>query len=214
MRKTDFFAEKLLEWYEENKRNFIWRQVKNPYKILIAEKMLQKTVARNVATIYPKFLERYPNSLSLSRARIKSIENIIKPLGLHKRRAKEFKQLAISLVENFGGKVPDEREKLGSLYGVGDYVANSVLCFAFNKRVPIIDTNVSRIVDRVFGVAIPKDPRRDKNSWKKIEMIIPKNNFKEFNWALLDFAAKVCTAKVPECNTCPINSICSYYTKS
>jgi len=203
------FANSLLRWFKQNKRNFQWREKENPYEVLIAEILLRKTDASKVTKVYDVFLKKYPDPERLATAPLKEIEDVLKPIGLYKRRAKELKCLAKILIDKYDGKVPDSKEELEKLPGVGEYIANAVLCFAYGKSVPIVDTNLIRILDRVFGVRSTKSrPRMDKELWQFAEKILPKKEAKNFNLAILDFAALVCTAKKPKCQNCPIRELC------
>ncbi|MBE9592448.1 MAG: hypothetical protein IMF19_03105 [Proteobacteria bacterium] len=98
-----------------------------------------------------------------------------------------------------------------SLYGVGEYISNAVLCFAFKKRIPIVDTNVLRVYERVFNVkSLKSRPHTDKKMWDFAEKMLPKENYVGYNYALLDFASDICRAKNPFCEICPLKSICVY----
>ena len=111
--------------------------------------------------------------------------------------------------------MPKEKDKLLTLRGVGDYIANAVLCFAFNKDVPIVDANVIRVIERFFSLKSKKvRPRTDKLIWQFAEKLVPKGNAKEYNRAILDFAALVCSAKKPNCLNCPISKKCDYFVTS
>lgn len=208
----DIFLEKLLAWYEKNKREFSWRRTDDPYKILVAEMMLQKTTSKQVAGLFDKFIEKYPSPASLTNASLAEIEELITPLGMEHEKAKRFKEWAQELVTKFDGRIPRNRKNLISLSGVGDYIANAVLCLAYNENVPLLDTNVVRVLQRVFGMKSMKARvRRDKSLWKVYEGMIPKGRAKNFNLAVIDFAALVCKARNPKHDVCPIKDICELY---
>jgi len=211
--KTNKFAKILLNWFVKNKRDFPWRNEKDPYKILIAEKMLQKTKANNVVKVYVDFLHRYPTPTHLAKANIKSIKKCIKPLGLQNQRSRELKKIATTLVKKYKGKIPNDEKSLSSIIGIGKYTRNAILCFAFDENRPIVDVNVLRILQRVFGIRSAGDIRNDEHMWKFAANLLPLGKSKEFNWALLDFASQVCTSKRPKCSTCPMNFICKYSKK-
>lgn len=202
---------KLLRWHRENRRDFPWRDPKRTkYEILIAEMMLQKTRAENVVKTYLKFIVRYPGFQELSKAKESEIARFIKPLGLYNIRGRNLKKLGL-LMEEHGGRIPKSRAELLKLPGVGNYVANAYLAVALNKRVPIVDTNIKRLYSRLFSIAPAKDPRRDKIVWDFCEMMLPKKKYKQFNWALLDFAAMVCKAKNPLHENCILRNLCDFY---
>ena len=207
------FQESLFEWFSLNGRKFPWRKPgKSPYEILIAEIMLQKTKAENIVPTYLKFLEKYPDFEALSKADLNELQQTIKILGLSNVRAKNILKLAQEIKKI--GYIPSERDELLNLPGIGPYIANAFLLAAYNQRLPVVDTNVRRIYERVFSFKSKKDPRRDKKIWTFAEKILPKNNYKEFTWALMDFCACVCKAKNPSCSSCPIRSICEQGKKS
>lgn len=164
--------------------------------------MLQKTVAANVENLFPKFIEKFPSPMALTKAPLNEIEQEIRPLGIYRRRAKALKDIATQLVAKYGGNVPETEEELTALPMVGKYVANAVMCFALGKEKPLIDINVRRVMKRFFNLTDPRDIEK-----KLIEMM-PKGLCKEFNWALLDFASLVCSSRNPNHKKCPLNEIC------
>jgi A/G-specific adenine glycosylase len=209
--KKKEFVKNLLAWHAENKRTFSWRQTKNPFHILIAEIMLQKTDAKKVSEIYDRFLAKYPNVQALSEASLDELRREILYLGIHSR-AERLRKLAIEVIKIHGGDIPSDRKKLLSLPGVGNYIANAVLCFAFNKDVPLIDANIIRILRRVFSIESSNPrPREDQSLWDASAKLVPKGAAREFNLALLDFAAAVCTVKNPKHEECPVKNICDYF---
>lgn len=122
-----------------------------------------------------------------------------------------MKRLAEAIVHDHGGNVPDEKEQLMSLPLVGEYTANAVLCFAFGEELPLVDTNVIRIVSRVFSLSSKKKrPHTDAGLWKFVEEIIPNGKAREFNLAILDFGDSLCLATSPKCSICPMLNICDY----
>lgn len=211
--KIDAFVERMLKWYEHNKRDYLfWRNTKNAYHILVSEMMLQKTTVRQVQDLIRIFIERFPTPRELADAPVKEIERTITPLGMQHRRAVRYKRWASLVVERFGGRIPDSEEELLSLPGVGRYMANSVLCLAFDKEAPLLDTNIVRIIERVFNIKSDKArPRIDEKLWDFVTKITPPGKSKDINLALLDHGALVCTAKNPKCPTCPVNKLCSAY---
>lgn len=208
--KVGRFAEGILEWYKQNKRDYLfWRNTKNPYYILVSEMMLQKTTVKQVQNVIHKFIERFPTPRDLVNASIREIEELITPLGMQHKRAVRYRKWALIVVEKFDGQIPDSAEELISLPGIGPYIANSVLCLAFGKEVPLLDTNIIRILERVFDIKSSKARARiDKKLWDFIRSITPSGKSKDINLALLDFGALVCTAKNPKCPICSINEIC------
>lgn len=210
-KKDKVFVQSLLKWYAPNKRVFPWRDEKlTPFQVLLAELMLQKTNATQVERIFSNFIENYPDPSSVSKINESLLSELLKPLGLYNRRARDLKKL-VEIVINDNNVVPSNRKSLLELPGVGEYIANAVLCFAFNNRVPIIDANVGRVIKRVYSFPVKSAPSRDKELTKRMEEILPEKNFKEFNYALLDFAALICLPRNPKCIECPLNELCDNY---
>lgn len=199
----------LLNWWNPDQFDYPWRKTSDPYKILISELLLHKTDAKKVERIYPRFIRKFPAILDLHQANIEEIEKLIKDIGLF-YRAQRIKKIAEQIIHKFNGNIPDGKEGLISLYGVGDYISNAVLCFAFKKRVPIVDTNVIRVYERVFNLKSSKSrPRTDKKIWDFAEKVLPSEKYVEYNYALLDFASKVCKAKNPLCSICKARIVCN-----
>jgi A/G-specific adenine glycosylase len=212
---VEIFVQRLLIWFKKNKRDYLpWRKTRDPYKILVAEIMLQKTTSKQVAKLFERFVEKYPSPACLANATVTDIEAEIRPLGMEHKRAKRLKKLAQIIVEKYAGEVPRNKAALVSLPGVGDYIANAVLCLAYDANVPLLDTNVIRVLQRALGVTSTKArARTDKALWKKYQQIIPKGKARDFNLAVLDFAAIICTAKNPNHDVCPVADICRFLQK-
>jgi A/G-specific adenine glycosylase len=203
------FVDKLLEWWPKNARDFPWRKTQNPYYILIAETLLRKTTAKQVEQMYPTFLEKYPSPSHLALADLRTLRKILKPLGLENRRAASLKKLAQVIVAKYGGAVPRRREELMELPVVGRYATNAVLCFAYGTEAPLVDTNVVRIITRFFSFESRKTRLKDDPyMWMFAESLLPAGRARDFNLALLDFAAQVCRARNPKCGECIVRNMC------
>lgn len=201
---------KLLEWFKKNNRNhYPWRKTNNPYHLLVAEIMLQRTKADQVLPVYGNFLKRYPTISKLAAAEERNIAEIIHPLGLA-WRAKNFKRAAVDVIEKYGGSIPAGREDLLKIRGIGDYVADSILYNAFNVRTSIIDSNVVRIIGRIFGIKTDAGSRRKKIIKELADGILPARKYREFNLAMLDLGAMICSMN-PRCHICPVRTLCSFH---
>lgn len=213
-RKLEFVS-KLLHWGDQNRRDFRWRHTQDPYNVLVAELLVQRTKAVQVEPVYLKFLERWSNVGSLSRAKEQEIRSVVGTLGLD-YRAKRIQTIARRIMELFGGKIPDESVELRRLYGkgFGDYMANAILCFAFGQHLPVVDKNVERILTRVFSLRVHKDGHRDPRLWQFAGELVPSGKAREYNWSLIDFGALVCSPRNPICPACPILGICDYGRRS
>ena len=144
------FVRKLLIWYKKAARSLPWRETRNPYAILVSEFMLQQTQVSRVLDYYPRFLKRFPTIDSLARARPKAVREAWDGLGYY-ARASNLHALARVVSKTQDGMLSDKPEELRQLPGVGRYTAGAVACFAYEKPVPAVDTNVRRVLDRAFG---------------------------------------------------------------
>ena len=146
-RETDLFRRRLLLWFRRNKRTYPWRETDNPFRVLIAEMMLQRTKADQVLVVYKNFFSKFNSPKEIAHADLKELRRILYPIGL-KWRVRNFKNMCTSLVENFNGKVPDTRADILLLPGVGEYIAGIVLSMAFGKPEWAVDSNIARIFKR------------------------------------------------------------------
>jgi A/G-specific adenine glycosylase len=153
--------------------------------------------------VYEATIERYPTVRELAAAEREEIYSLLYPLGLS-WRADNVVAMARVAVARFGGEVPSARDQLMELPGVGDYVASAVWCFANDEAVPIIDTNVVRVVGRVFGLRLNGEARRRKEMRDAVEACLDRSQPRFYNYALLDFAAVVCKSTAPLCSNCPL----------
>lgn len=158
--------------------------------------------------VYQKFIDEYPDIRALNAASKGDIEKALKPLGFWRIRARDLKRMAAEIVRESGGKIPREPSELERLSGVGRYVTTAMLCFCYGEQQPIVDVNVRRIMQRIFFWN--KDLPNDKELELTLQKLIPEGKAKQFNWALLDFSAKVC-AKNPRCGSCFAKRSCKYY---
>ncbi len=206
------FQQDLLTWYHHNGRRFPWRETSNPYAILIAEKLLQQTQAReSVVSAYQALLRAYPSPHALAEANLADVAAIIQPLGLA-YRATELIKLGAGLVSLHEGAVPDKLSNLMALAGVGDYSARAVLSFAFGYNVAVVDTNVARIFYRVFSISgrMPSNPARKRSLIDLATALLPAGQARQFNLALLDLGALICTHRAPACKDCPVLKYCDF----
>jgi len=208
--KKRCFVQLILEWGKENKRSFPWRENRTPYKVLLAEILLQRTPANRVADFLPSFIKRFPAPFSITAANRDDLERQLQSLGL-KKRTKWLTSLMKELCENYDCKIPDKEDELIKLPGVGLYTARAILCFGFAKDVSIVDVNVARVLQRVFhGSNVKKRPSEDEALWSFAAKIVPKGLGPQYNEALLDHASVICK-KNPLCEKCPISALCNYY---
>jgi len=200
---------KILEWWYKNKRDFPWRHERDPYRLLIAEIMLQRTKADQVVPVYLEFLRKYPTIKHLAEADLKEIESFFARLGLL-WRAKRVKKMAEYIVLHYKGRIPRNREDLLKIPMIGEYMADALLSFAYGKDMVVVDSNVVRVIQRVFNLRSKGEARRDPKFRAYAQAMLPRGRAREYNWAIIDFAARTCTPRNPKCGICPLRDLCRY----
>ena len=201
------FRGRLRRWGADHRRAFPWRETADPFRILVAEVLLQRSRGKTVAGVYSTLFRRWPDAESLARARVSSIASVIRPLGLV-RRAGSIKALAAEIVR-LGG-VSDGFDELCAMPGVGRYAANATLAVAFDRPVPVVDGVSARVYRRYFGLEGTTPASTDPELWALVERATPRTRAREWNWAVLDLAAEVCLPKVPRCAECPLSRRCAW----
>ncbi|HEX2457504.1 MAG TPA: A/G-specific adenine glycosylase [Vicinamibacterales bacterium] len=205
------FRRRLLEWYSRNGRDLPWRRTKDPYHILVSEVMLQQTQVDRVLPKYAEWLEKYPTLEALASAPESAVADTWRPLG-YNIRPRRLHAIARESVARFGGELPSDEETLRSFKGIGAYTAGAVLSFAFGQRAAILDTNVARVLFRVFvGRGAPRAHAMRRHLWDVSRTVLPVRHVFDFNQALMDFGATLCTARKPKCLLCPMREDCSAY---
>jgi A/G-specific adenine glycosylase len=194
-------------------RYFLWRTLPTPYKILIAEFMLQRTKAEQVEPVYEKFLKQFPDVHSLSKARLSSVSKYTKNLGIH-WRAKHFIDAAKYIIKYYDGKFPKTRDELLMIPGVGDYVAGAIQAVCFNNAEYVIDSNIARFINRFYGLNLTGEIRRKKMIINYAKIIFEVKNQRDFLFFILDFTAITCKPIKPLCSLCSYIKPCKYSSKS
>ena len=206
-----WFRRRLLEWYRRNGRDLPWRQTRDPYRILVSEVMLQQTQVDRVLPKYHEWLEKYPTFAALAAAPEADVSEMWRPLG-YNVRPRRLHAIARESVERYGGELPDDEATLLSFKGIGAYTAGAVLSFAFGQRAAILDTNVARVLFRIFvGAGDPKSHAMRRHLWEVSRTVLPMRHVFDFNQALMDFGATLCTARKPQCPACPMRTGCAAY---
>ena len=202
------FRRTLLAWYRANGRDLPWRRTADPYHILVSEVMLQQTQVERVLPKYGEWLDRYPSLAALATADEHDVTNTWRPLG-YNIRPRRLQAIARESVERFGGQLPSDEATLLSFKGIGAYTAGAIRSFAFGHRAAILDTNVARVLFRVFvGRGDPKAHAVRKQLWTVSKALVPHKHVFDFNQALMDFGATVCVARKPRCIACPMTKMC------
>ena len=202
------FRRRLLAWYRANGRDLPWRRTSDPYHILVSEVMLQQTQVDRVLPKYHEWLEKYPSLQALADAPEADVTRTWRPLG-YNIRPRRLHAIARESVARYGGELPSDEATLLSFKGIGAYTAGAIRSFAFGQRAAILDTNVARVLFRIFvrrGDATAHAMRR--RLWALSEALVPRKHVFDFNQALMDFGATVCTARKPRCEACPMTQLC------
>jgi A/G-specific adenine glycosylase len=205
------FRQRLLTWYRRHGRDLPWRRTDDPYHILVSEIMLQQTQVDRVLPKYAEWLEKYPTFRALADAPEADVTKTWYPLG-YNIRPKRLQGIAREAVSRYGGQLPADEATLLSFKGIGAYTAGAIRSFAFRERAAILDTNVARVLLRVFvGAGDPKSHAMKKHLWRVSETLVPMRHVFDFNQALMDFGAMVCVARNPKCLVCPMAKGCRAY---
>jgi A/G-specific adenine glycosylase len=206
------FSSRLRAWFRRAGRQLPWRDTRDPYRVLVSEAMLQQTQVSRVLEYYPQFLKRFPTLGHLAAAPRKRVMESWEGLGYY-ARARNLHKLARHVTRNCdGGALPSHPDELRKLPGVGAYTAGAVSSFAFERRSAAVDTNVSRVLSRVFAPRLsPKRPRDLKRLWTIAEAVLPRTGKAAWthNQALMELGALMCTARVKRCTECPVSALCA-----
>ena len=174
----------------------------------MAEILLKQTRAEKVAGVWPSIVSRYRNTEELAVADLHELFEMIAVLGFGRQRVTALVALASSI--NIAGEFPEHPKDLIKLPYVGIYTAHAIACFAFGKRVPVVDLGVVRVISRLAGVPPPSDIRRARLIWDLAWELLPRRDFKEHNYGLLDFGALVCKPRLPMCEECSLVAKCAF----
>src|SRR6266704_6085406 len=199
---------RLLPWYDANRRDLPWRRTRNPYRILVAEYLLQRTRIKNGTPYYERFLKQFPTVRDLAAAPLDDVLAIWEGLGFY-GRARNLHAAAQVIVDEHHGRIPSSYDALASLPGIGPYTAGAIASIAFGVPVPAVDGNVTRVIARLFRVR--EDVSKAVSRHRIAELasrLVPPERPGAFNQAMMDLGATVCTPIVPRCPECPMEGIC------
>lgn len=203
-----WFRRQLLSWYRRHGRDLPWRRTRDPYHILVSEVMLQQTQVDRVLPKYHEWLERYPSFTALADAPEQDVVRTWYPLG-YNIRPRRLHAIARDAVARFDGRLPGDEATLLSFKGIGAYTAGAVRSFAFGERAAILDTNVARVLFRIFvGRGTLTSHAMKQRLWAISWAVLPHRHVFDFNQALMDFGAMHCSARAPRCTPCPMASRC------
>jgi len=202
------FRSRLLAWYGRHGRDLPWRRTDDPYHILVSEIMLQQTQVDRVLPKYAEWLDKYPSLDALARADENEVARTWYPLG-YNIRPRRLQSIAREAIERYGGRLPADEQTLLSFKGIGAYTAGAIRSFAFRERAAILDTNVARVLFRMFvGTGDPKSHAMKRHLWTISETLVLMRHVFDFNQALMDLGAMVCVARNPKCLVCPMAKSC------
>jgi A/G-specific adenine glycosylase len=202
----------LLRWYDGHRRTLPWRGERDSYRIWLSEVMLQQTRVATATPYYHAFLERFPTLESLARSREADVLTAWAGLGYY-RRARQLREAARLVVREHGGRVPDEPAAFALLPGVGRYTAGAVLSIAFDRALPALDGNVARVLSRWRALrAVLREPRGARALWALATALVPARRPGDWNQALMELGATVCTPRAPRCGECPASRWCRAFT--
>ncbi|WP_010272725.1 A/G-specific adenine glycosylase, partial [Paenibacillus senegalensis] len=206
--EKSLFAAELLAWYRRVKRDLPWRRSRDPYYIWVSEVMLQQTRVETVIPYFHRFIEKFPTLEALAAAPEEEVVKAWEGLGYYSR-ARNLQAGAKEVIARYGGIVPARKEDISTLRGVGPYTAGAILSIAYNVPEPAVDGNVMRVLSRFFLITddIAK-PSTRKAMEKLAGSLIPEGAAGDFNQALMEFGATLCTPRSPHCLTCPVMEGC------
>ena len=220
------FARRLLAWYDRCHRKLPWRAAPacrngdangpgpaatNPYHVLVSEAMLQQTQVATVVPYFNRFVARFPTLTDLAAADEQEVLRLWQGLGYYSR-ARNLQAAARTVVRDYAGELPRERDELLKLPGVGRYTAGAVSSIAFDRRAPILDGNVIRVLCRIDRIETDPRERTTQNLlWRRAEEILPRSRVGTFNSALMELGAMVCTPRSPQCLICPVREHCEAF---
>ena len=198
----------LLAWWHANRRDLPWRETRDPYRIMVSEVMLQQTQVDRVIPYFEQWLATFPTVHDLAAAPTAEVIRLWKGLG-YNRRAVNLQRTAQAVVER-GGTFPETVEELLKLPGIGPYTAGAIACFAFEQDVPFVDTNMRRVLHRIFvGVDVPAPAANDREVLAIAAEVVPPGDGWNWNQGLMEFGALHCTARKPLCIVCPLQQECA-----
>lgn len=202
----------LLEWLDQYGRDYPWRHTTDPWRIYATEILLQRTRADAVADIYESFFADFPTPSAVVAADEQTIFERVRSLGFGEQRTRSIRDAAQLCVEQNDGDVPADLEMLQEPWRVGPYSARACLLFAFHRPLALVDSNIARIIERVFDCEMPAQPHKSDNVYALMGSFIPDQPglARAINFALLDLGALICTSQDPQCVECPLRACCAY----
>lgn len=207
------FRKYLLQWYQEMQRDLPWRKSDDPYAIWVSEVMLQQTQTRKVLEYYHRFLKRFPNLKTLARAELGEVLKAWEGLGYY-ARARNLHKAAREIVERHNSQIPSDYEALRRIRGIGPYTAAAVASIVFAQPKAVVDGNVIRVISRLFLIQRnPQEKAAKESISAKAELLLDHAAPGDFNQAMMELGATICTPRRPKCMLCPVSEYCEAYQK-
>ncbi|MBX3048023.1 MAG: A/G-specific adenine glycosylase [Anaerolineales bacterium] len=201
-------AEPLLRWYASRQRSLPWRTQPEPYAVWVAEIMAQQTRLESMLPYYQRWMARFPTLRSLAEAEQQEVLGLWEGLGYYSR-ARNLHRAAQMVLADYGGQLPGRLEDLRRLPGIGAYTAGAIASLAFGLDVPAVDGNAIRVLARVFDVDLPLGSgAAQQRFWQLAAEHLPPGKAAEYNQALMDLGASLCSPRRPQCDLCPLEAIC------
>jgi A/G-specific adenine glycosylase len=197
------FRARLLRWYDRHRRELPWRESRDPYRVWLSEIMLQQTRVNAVVEHYKRFLELFPTVEALASASLDSVLAAWSGLGYY-RRARMLHKAAQEIVQVCGGQFPASASELRELPGIGRYTAAAIASIAYDEAVAVVDGNVERVLDRLLGKTLSQN-----EVWMQAESFLAPQRAGDFNQAMMELGATVCTPRAPQCLICPVSELCA-----
>ena len=203
-------AQKLIHWQKDHGRHDLpWQEDRTAYRVWISEIMLQQTQVSTVIGYYQRFMQRFPDVASLAGAPLDEVLHLWSGLGYYSR-ARNLQRAAQRIVSEFAGQLPDQREQLARLPGIGRSTAAAILALAHGRREAILDGNVKRVLARYFGIEGALGERAtERELWGRAEQCTPAEQVAVYTQAIMDFGATLCTRRQPRCEQCPLREDCA-----
>ncbi len=204
---------RLLTWYAAAQRELPWRATDDPYAILVSEMMLQQTQVERVLPKFQQFLATFPTLAALAAAPTADVISAWVPLG-YNMRAVRLQSIARQVIAEYDGCIPDSIEELLKLKGIGRYTAGAIACFAYRKQVATVDTNIRRVLHRILlGLEYPAPRLNDSQLLTLAEQVLPPGEAYNWNQALMDLGATICSSNNPQCTRCPVQESCKAFAE-
>lgn len=204
-------APRLLAWYRENKRTLPWRDHPDPYAVWVSEIMLQQTRVETVIDYFTRWMTAFPTVEDLAQADEQEVLNLWEGLGYYSR-ARNLHKAARLVVDEYNAQLPEDAKTLQKIPGIGRYTAAAIASMAFGRDVAALDGNIRRVYTRLFDIAEPIGvTKTEKLLWEMAEELLPQGSAGDYNQALMDLGALLCTSKSPSCDVCPLREDCKAY---